>query len=57
MERHVHGLLDSDSNDINYPQIEILLKLSKLFFFDRYRLVYSRIYMKRPRVVKSILKR
>ena len=42
-------------NDINYPQIEIILKVSKLFFFfGRYRLVYSRIYMKRPRIVKSI---
>ena len=33
MERHVHGLEDSDSKDINYPQIEILLKLSNMFFF------------------------
>lgn len=59
METHVHGLEDSDSEQ---HQLSPNWNSSKtqqafFFFFGRYRLVYSRIYMKRPRIVQSILKR
>ena len=55
MERHVHGLEDSDSEWHQLsPNWNSIKSQQAFFFFGRYRLVYSRIYMKRPRIVKSI---